>query len=359
MIVFFLGIHTACAAFGVFIKPTTNLIGVDRDGSSRKQEISTFLATSRSNSERSTNADDLRTLALITFDLDDTLFPINPVIEDANQAMVRAMHRLGFEKASTSSFLQHAREIRKSLELTSPISYTELRKRAIERELTMVAFSHAELRKRAIECELTMVATNDAAGSDMKVVNDAMIEECYAAWLNERHAAAERYLFPDAVGALSEIQRLFPDACIGAITNGAGDPRAIPSLEPFFHFRVSGEDREVFPFRKPSARIFEVALDRFSGKIDHNLKLWFHVGDCLANDVRASALCGAKAVWFAGHLTSKDTNDSTKRPVWSTTTEQELNRRQKQAEEGKTLLAAQISNLAQLPRVIATIIETA
>jgi FMN phosphatase YigB (HAD superfamily) len=180
-----------------------------------------------------------------------------------------------------------------------------------------------------------------------------MVEMCYAAWLKERHAAAERYLFPDAVDALVETRRLFPEAYIGAITNGAGDPRAIPSLQPFFQFRVSGEDCNIFPFRKPHSRIYEAALDEYNGTIEKDTNIWCHVGDCLANDVRASALCGAHAIWLAHDIKEKNDRQS----AWSTATTQELERRAKQAEEGKQLAAAQISSLSQWPKAIAEILK--
>jgi hypothetical protein len=36
------------------------------------------------------------TLGLLTFDLDDSLYPIEPVMDEANAAFCRAMNRLGF-----------------------------------------------------------------------------------------------------------------------------------------------------------------------------------------------------------------------------------------------------------------------
>jgi hypothetical protein len=106
------------------------------------------------------------------------------------------------------------------------------------------------------------------------------------------------------------------NVCIGAVTNGGGDPLKMPSLAPFFSFCVSGEDPEVFPHRKPHPGIFRHALHRYrtehyapsqeAARDDDNDDecgeddfLWCHVGDCLANDVGASADCGAFAVWCA------------------------------------------------------------
>ena len=82
-------------------------------------------------------------------------------------------------------------------------------------------------------------------------------EELFQLWLDARQQASEDLLFPDAATSLAEVRRRHPDARIGAVTNGRGDPRQIPSLAPYFDFCVSGEDADVHPQRKPAPRIYE------------------------------------------------------------------------------------------------------
>ena len=81
---------------------------------------------------------------------------------------------------------------------------------------------------------------------------------------------------------------------VGAVTNGRGDPRQIPSLAPFFDFCVSGEDADVHPQRKPAPRIYEAALERAQRGPDG----WVHLGDDVLNDCSAAKSCGARTVWL-------------------------------------------------------------
>ena len=75
-------------------------------------------------------------LKLISFDLDDTLFPITETLEDANRVMIeRIVEDFGDAASSISneSIREATVSIRRSL--SAPITYSELRTRAIESEL--------------------------------------------------------------------------------------------------------------------------------------------------------------------------------------------------------------------------------
>jgi FMN phosphatase YigB (HAD superfamily) len=88
-----------------------------------------------------------------------------------------------------------------------------------------------------------------------------IVDDCYNAWEQQRHLAAEECLFDDAVETMHQLRELYPDTLFAAITNGADDPLAMPrTLAPFFDFRISGEDEGVFPHRKPAFQIYETAL---------------------------------------------------------------------------------------------------
>ena len=158
-----------------------------------------------------------------------------------------------------------------------------------------------------------------------------MWEGCYGVWEQERQAAAEEHLFSDAIETLQTLRNEHPDVCIAAITNGVGNPLEMANtLEPFFEFCVSGEDDDVFPNRKPHAGIYERALKRYESLYPHHFqeaqdstssssidRIWCHVGDCLANDVGASASCGAYAVWMYTEASLPLATGSTV-PLWST-----------------------------------------
>lgn len=128
---------------------------------------------------------------LVTFDLDNTLFPVAPVVLDADVAMIKALKNLGCVHATKDRIHDHMRSF--SRKTRKRLTYSELRLRAIHQEL--VDISH------------------DDAWS--------MANDVFDVWLQERHASAERNLFSDVVETL---QSLSSQATIGAITNGRGNP---------------------------------------------------------------------------------------------------------------------------------------
>lgn len=289
-------------------------------------------------------------LGLLTFDLDDTLFPIGPVVSDANDAMVRTMVRLGYNDATSLGVSSHSKQIRK--EITSPITYTELRKRSIQREL-----------RRCCGRSLR----SDGGGDD--ALHDSVADFVFDAWLTERQSSAERHLFPETLPALAAVKESHPDACVGAVTNGRGDPLAMDkTLRRYFDFAVSGEDEGVFPSRKPERGVYDAALARYeewrkksaSSSFDHRSEregdddevAWVHVGDDLANDVGASASCGAVAIW----LDAEGDGEGIAIPSWSTATPEELERRKFLSNSARKAVGARISTLDGLPDVLMQIL---
>ena len=79
-------------------------------------------------------------LALLTFDLDDTLYPIEPVIDEANAAFARAMARFGYEGLTPMDIVESAKLIREEIAIDDPeraavLTHTEIRELAIRREM--------------------------------------------------------------------------------------------------------------------------------------------------------------------------------------------------------------------------------
>jgi len=62
----------------------------------------------------------VKEIGLLTFDLDDTLYPIATVVEAANAAFVTAMERYGFEGVSAFDIVSTGREVREELAKTDP-----------------------------------------------------------------------------------------------------------------------------------------------------------------------------------------------------------------------------------------------
>ena len=261
----------------------------------------------------------------LSFDLDDTLFPIDVAVEDANAALVRTLCELGYGEVDNEEMIRHSKSIRNELRARKEvITYTELRKLSIQREICRV--------------------TNNRAFDDRNVIDCA-----FDAWLSERQASADRNLFPNAIESLQSIRENYPGIVIGAITNGRGDPLEMKKLAPFFDFCTSGEDEGVFPKRKPDRGIYEAALRRFQELKGSRPATWVHVGDDLANDVGASAACSAKPIWLCNDSVDEST------PKWSTATTEELEKRARLNEEAKMLVKAKISSLEELPSAVASI----
>lgn len=280
---------------------------------------------------------------LLSFDLDDTLFPTSQVVNEANTVMIAAMNALGYA-ISVDGFLETTRRIRKRL--TQPVTYTVLRKMAI---------------REVIQCQLSQ---GDTRGPIL--IEEKAIDELFNVWLEERHAAAERYLFPDVIPMLQSVRARFPGVCIAAITNGRGDPLAMKdTLAPYFEFCVSGEDSNVFPDRKPHLGIYEAALALYNATFrDQSSEelLWCHVGDCLANDVGASAGCGAFAVWFCPddqtiESAASRLKDIRSMPSWSTASAADIVERAKMADHAKEKVATRIRSLSELDETLLKFVE--
>jgi FMN phosphatase YigB (HAD superfamily) len=220
-------------------------------------------------------------LQLLTFDLDDTLFPCGRVVQRANAKLSSRLRELG--AAPPDNFQDAIREVRRAHAAADgePLTYSELRCRAIA----------------------------DLLGS---ASSPALIEECFDTWLDARQAEADALLFDHVVEALTAVRQQHPQCIVGAVTNGRGDPRGMPRLEGLFDFCVSGEDADVWPDRKPSPEIYEHALRRASSSsgggaipaaspqsdVSQLRSSWVHVGDCLVNDVEASKRAGATTIWY-------------------------------------------------------------
>lgn len=291
-------------------------------------------------------------LGLITFDLDDTLFRIGPVVADANDAMIEAMSKLGYRGITNKDVLAATRKIRKEISARNAVvTYTELRMRAIRTEL-----------ERFLSGKIAVADTEE-------VVHDSVVQYIFNAWMRERNASASRRLFPDAISMLESIKSSHPNCVIGAVTNGRGNPLDMPeTLGPHFDFCVSGEDDGVFPHRKPHRGIYDAALMKYeeltscSGCPESDL-VWVHVGDDLANDVGASAKCGAKAVWFVMPHT-EDTASSlagmkaatATQPSWSTASQEEVEKRKKMAVLARNSVSAKIEALGNLPYAVNSIL---
>ena len=371
-----------------------------------RQSVAT---TSRSSSSSSSSHTQLhaqtqqRPLVLLTFDLDDTLYPIAPVIEQANNAFAKAMERYGYEGIQPSDIDDTTKQVRAEMEPTAAaaLSHTEARELAIRRKMEQVL-----LERKLRECaedwvtsveDLSPVVVDNAKQWTTRAVSDSIVQAVLMAWEMERHHAAERNLYPHITEVLQEIKETHPNVIIGAVTDGKANPLLMTfTLAPYFDFCMSWEDDQKgrSQFFKDLASsntaaqlswIYNAAVEKGNelatvqaaiqsrddgtngAPFDFEKGVWIHVGDDLAYDVGGAAKCGAKTIFCeladeyqqtARQRFGSDSDDS-KIPSWSTTLSAELQVRQAMNEKARDKVTETINFITELPDAINRIVALA
>jgi FMN phosphatase YigB (HAD superfamily) len=198
----------------------------------------------------------------------------------------------------------------------------------------------------------------------------------------ERHHAAERHLFPEAISTIKEIQSDHPGVIVGAVTDGSANPMLMVfSLMPLFDFTTSWEDdldkvQQLEEFQELSAVdkannlswIYQLAKEKgktmsmLTSEIKKDISkddevewVWIHVGDDLAYDIGGSATTGAKTVLVElapEYGQTARLRVEGQRPSWSTETEEQMANHQKMSMNALDKVDAKITHLSQLPEVI-------
>jgi putative hydrolase of the HAD superfamily len=305
-----------------------------------------------------------KTLGLLTFDLDDTLYPIEPVINEANAAFVRAMARYGYPDMTPEIIDETARQLREELAQTEGpaaaaiLSHTEIRIRAIRREMEKVILKR-KLQATADDWatpveDLSNIVSSHAKKWATSAVSESVVQAVLSAWEMERHHSAERHLYSEVIDALKKIKKENPGVVIGAVTDGRANPMLMTfTLAPYFDFCMSWEDdqggRSKF-FQELSRVegnadlkwIYNAAVEKYQELAAANAALnkdvpndpnkeWIHVGDDLAYDIGGAAQCGAKTILVEladkYQQTARHRFDAESQPSWSTSSRLELEKR--------------------------------
>jgi FMN phosphatase YigB (HAD superfamily) len=228
-----------------------------------------------------------KTLGLLTFDLDDSLYPVDVVVEEANAAFARAMSHYGFDRIEPQAITETCKQIREELppEEGLALTHTEVRRRAIRREMENVIYKR-KLKETADDwatpvSDLSPIVKNFARKYVMTVfpclectnltraianrksilspdpshwslletrwaseaVSGGIVQAVLNAWEMERHHGAERHLYPEVIEVLQTIRAEHPNVIIGAVTDGKANPRLMTfTLAPYFDFCLSWED---------------------------------------------------------------------------------------------------------------------
>ena len=199
---------------------------------------------------------DIRKIKAISFDLDDTLWPIWPTIERAEQAL---QHWLRLHAPMTAAMFASAgalRDIRDEIGLSRPDLKSDL----------------SGLRRESIRLALTRAGENPL-----------LAEPAFDVFFAQRQRVT---LFDDALPTLDFLSARFP---LVSVSNGNADVERVGLAR---YFRASISARE-FGVGKPDARIFHQAC-RLAQAQPHEV---LHIGDDWALDVAGAHAAGLRSAW--------------------------------------------------------------
>ena len=196
---------------------------------------------------------------LITFDLDDTLWDVAPVMHSAEAALrdwlAATAPRLGPVP------IEHLWAVRARLLQAEPAlrhRLSELRRRILFHALEDAGYAHHE------------------AGE--------LAEQGFQVFLAARHQVQ---LFPEVHPTL---ERLALRYTLGVITNGNADVRRL-GLADYFRFALCAEELGI---GKPDPHPFHTALQRAGIAAAQAV----HIGDHPGDDIAGAKAAGLRAIWF-------------------------------------------------------------
>lgn len=193
----------------------------------------------------------------ISFDLDDTLWECQPVIQQAEKKLYRWLQ-------------QNAPRI------SDVYSSEQMRQRRIQLAQQQPALQHdlSELRRVSLRQHA------DEAG----YAQEPLVSEAFEVFIAARN---EVMLFEDVLPVLERLRQHYP---LVALTNGNADIKRI-GIDYLFQYSVSAEE---VMLGKPDPEMFELACQRL-GILPAEL---LHVGDDPLRDVWGAQQAGVQAVWI-------------------------------------------------------------
>lgn len=198
-------------------------------------------------------------IRLITFDLDDTLWSVQPVIVAADNTL-RAWLASNAERldALTPERLQQLRSevVQRQPDLDRRVS--EVRYQVLLRAFLQSGYAESEARETA--------------------------EQAFQVFLAARQNVE---LFADVLPTLEQLRR---DYMLGALSNGNADVRRV-GLGEYFSFALNAD---MLGVAKPEPQVFLAALARAQVKPGHSI----HIGDHPHDDVFGAQQVGMRTIWF-------------------------------------------------------------
>lgn len=206
---------------------------------------------------------DITRIKAISLDLDDTLWPVWPVIERSE----KALHNWLVEHAPMAAAL-----------FSSPSALREIRDE-MAASRTDLKYDMSSLRRESIRLALYRAGENPL-----------LAEPAFEVFFAERQRVT---LFDDAGPSLEFLSARFP---LVSLSNGNADVERT-GLGSYFRAAISARE---FGVGKPDPRIFYAA----AGAVDTPVENVLHVGDDATLDVLGALNAGMQAAWInrADHL---------------------------------------------------------
>jgi putative hydrolase of the HAD superfamily len=199
-------------------------------------------------------------IKVITFDLDDTLWNVAPVLVAAEDAVYDWLSR-------------HTPEV------TARYSPDALRKERWQFWKSQPELAHqiSQLRIESLRQVLRQVGYDDASAS-------TFARQAFDVFIHHRHQVS---LFDDVE---STLQALHKDYSLGVLTNGNADIKRL-AIGKYFDFSFAAEQLNA---SKPAPEHFHAAMQA-SGATARQI---VHIGDHHEHDIEAALAAGCHAIWF-------------------------------------------------------------
>lgn len=205
---------------------------------------------------------DLKAIKVVSFDLDDTLWACEQVIEKAEAALHKHLNERGYKHMSE-----------------------ELRQPGLGRHQRAVLNAHPH---KAHDVTFIRQKVIQSAADEMKVSDQTIVESAFQQFYHARTFHVSEHLFPGAVEAVARLKRI--GLRIGTISNGNADVLKVPELAHFVEHHINPI---IAGAAKPSRVPFDMLRELF-GVEAHEI---LHVGDSLESDVNGAINAGMKACW--------------------------------------------------------------
>lgn len=202
----------------------------------------------------------------LTFDLDDTLWPIQPVIEHAEHTLQRWLE-MHCPRVAARWDLASIRQLREQIAAAQP---------AIEHDFS--AQRMATLDHMLLRCGYSKLD----------------VQRAFDVFFDARHQVD---LYPEVQSTLGTLSEHYP---LAAITNG----NAIPERVGLGMFSFCFHARQ-YAFPKPHPCLFDAARQHLGSQAERTV----HIGDHPVQDVEAARAAGFQAIWVnrAGIAWPEDT----------------------------------------------------